>query len=152
MQDTIISKSRYISGLQCPKLLWYIFNDRSAFPPVDPGTQAVFDQGHEVGILAQKLFAEGITVEGDIPFDEVTSRSLDLLKHRKPLFEPGFRSGPVIARADILRPVGSDEWDLVEVKSSTRVADPSLADVAFQHYCYTGAGIRILSPRDSGRM
>lgn len=143
MQDPVISKSRYISGLQCPKLLWYIFNERSAFPPVDPGTQAVFDQGHDVGALARTLFPGGFTVEGDIPFDEVESRSLDLLKHRKPLFEPGFRYRQVIARADILRPVGSDEWDLVEVKSSTKVADPYLDDVAIQRYCYSGAGIRI---------
>jgi Domain of unknown function(DUF2779) len=139
----LISKTRYIQGLQCPKLLWHLYNARELIPPADESTQAIFDQGHEVGSLAQKLFPGGITVEANIPFDEVEMRSRDLLQKRVPLFEAGFRHGHVIARADVLEPQGADGWNLVEVKSSTSVRDPYWDDLAVQKHCYEGAGLRI---------
>jgi hypothetical protein len=139
----LISKTKYIQGLQCPKLLWHVYNARDLIPPADEGTQAIFDQGHEVGLLAQKLFPGGITVEGNIPFDEVVTRSRDLLQTRAPLFEAGFRHNHVIARADVLEPVGADGWNLVEVKSTTSVRDPHWDDLAVQRHCYEGAGLRI---------
>lgn len=138
-----LSKTRYIQGLQCPKLLWHEFNARHLIPPVDAGTRAMFDQGHEIGSLAQKLFPGGIAVEGDLPFDEVVTRSRDLLHRRAPLFEAGFRFAHVIARADVLEPAGADGWNLVEVKSSTSVKDPYWDDLAFQRHCYSGAGLHI---------
>ena len=139
----LISKTRYIQGLQCTKLLWHVYNTRDLVPPADASTQAVFDQGHEVGSLAQQLFPGGIAVEGTVPFDEVVTRSRDLLHGRAPLFEAGFRHNHVIARADVLEPAGADEWNLVEVKSSTSVKDPYWDDLAIQRHCYEGAGLRI---------
>ena len=55
-----LSKSAYLAGQQCKKLLWHRFNARDQFPPIDEATQAIFDQGHEVGALAKKLFPDGI--------------------------------------------------------------------------------------------
>ena len=48
----LISKSRYMAGLQCPKLLWYHFNQPDAFLPTDAATQALFDQGSRVAYNA----------------------------------------------------------------------------------------------------
>jgi hypothetical protein len=139
----LLSKTRYIQGLQCPKLLWHVYNARDAIPPVSDGTQAIFDQGHEVGLLAQSLFAGGITIEGITPFEEIAVRSEELISRRVPLFEAGFQHGRVIARADVLEPVGRNEWDIVEMKSSTSVSDPYWDDLAIQRHCYEGAGLRI---------
>ena len=48
------------------------------------------------------------------------------------------------ARIDILKRVGrSERWDLIEVKSSTRVKDYHRDDLAFQYYVFTGAGYNI---------
>ncbi len=44
-----ISKSKFLSGLQCHKLLWHVFNAKDLIPEPDAATQAVFEQGHEVG-------------------------------------------------------------------------------------------------------
>jgi len=145
MPEPRVSKSRYLQGLQCPKLLWHVYNARDLLPPVDEATQAIFDQGHEVGLLAQKLFPGGLCIEGNIDFDEVESRSRELLARHVPLFEPGFRHGYVIARADVLAPAGPDSWDLIEVKSATSVSDVYLDDLAVQRHCYEGAGVRIRS-------
>jgi len=142
----VLSTTRYIQGLQCKKLLWHVYNARDLIPSVDEGTQAIFDQGHEVGLLAQTLSPGCIAVEGNIPFDQVVTRSRDLLHRRAPLFEAGFRHNHVNARADVLEPAGADSadgWNIVEVKSTTSVKDPHWDDLAVQKHCYEGAGLRI---------
>ena len=62
MSKPFLSKSKYLIGLQCHRLLWTHYNAKAQLPPVDERTQVVFDQGHEVGIFAQGLFPNGITV------------------------------------------------------------------------------------------
>ena len=48
------------------------------------------------------------------------------------------------SRIDIIKRVeGSDEWDLIEVKSSTSVKDYHLDDMAFQYHVFYGAGYKI---------
>ncbi|MBE3037593.1 MAG: DUF2779 domain-containing protein [Chloroflexi bacterium] len=143
MSKPFLSKSKYLIGLQCPKLLWHHYNAKEKLPPVDEQTQAVFDQGHEVGLLAQKLYPDGITVKWDAPFEEVIRQSSSLLKNKKPLFEAGFMFNNGYARVDVLEPVPKGRWDIIEVKSGTSVKDPNCDDVAFQRYCYEGAGVPI---------
>ena len=58
----LISKTRYLAVLQCPKLLWYHFNQQDAFPPVDASTQTLFDRGSQVGAVAKTRFPKGIEV------------------------------------------------------------------------------------------
>ncbi|OQB31054.1 MAG: hypothetical protein BWY08_00753 [Bacteroidetes bacterium ADurb.Bin174] len=55
-----ISKTKYLNGLQCKKLLWHIYNAPESIPEPDEDTQAVFEQGHLVGEYAKKLFPAGI--------------------------------------------------------------------------------------------
>ena len=57
-----LSKSKYVAGLQCSKLLWYHYNAKEEIPAFDEATQALFDQGHEVGELARTLFPGGVDV------------------------------------------------------------------------------------------
>ena len=58
-----LSKSKYINGLQCLKLLWVSINDAARLPAYDAATQHVFDQGHMIGELAQQLYPGGIKLE-----------------------------------------------------------------------------------------
>ena len=143
MAKPFLSKSKYIVGMQCPKLLWHHYNARESLPQIDEQTQAAFDQGHEVGLLAQELFPEGIAVKWDASFEEVIRLSSSLLERRKPLFEAGFMFNGAYARADILEPVAKGKWNIVEVKSGTSARDPNWDDLAFQRYCYEGAGVPI---------
>ena len=39
--------------------------------------------------------------------------------------------------------MGKEEWDLIEVKSSTKVKDEHIDDIAFQRYVVEGSGLRI---------
>ena len=54
----ILTKSGFLCGLQCEKLLWIYQNDRARLPQPDEAQQAIFDQGHEVGSLAKSLFPD----------------------------------------------------------------------------------------------
>ncbi len=67
----------------------------------------------------------------------------NLLQKRITLFEAGILSGQVYSRVDILRPAENDEWDIIEVKSSTSVKDINIHDVAFQRHCCQSQGVSI---------
>lgn len=141
--NIIISKSKYLNGLQCKKLLWYIYNEPEAIPEPDEATQAVFDQGHLVGDYAKKIFPTGVQVDHTGSFEEGLRQTKNLISKRVPVFEAALTYKRCYARADILEPVGADEWDLIEVKSSTELKDVNYFDIGFQYYLYTGAGLKI---------
>jgi len=143
MKNLFLSKTKYLEGLKCPKLLWYDYNRKEDIPEIDAGTQAIMDQGKVVGELAQTLFPGGITLQRDYKPDKQAEKSLKAAKLRKPLFEVGFVHKQAYALADILNPVEKNSWDLIEVKSSTSVKDEHYCDVAFQKYTYEGAGLKI---------
>ena len=140
-----LSKSTFLMGRQCSKLLWFRYNAKDQIPAPDEATQAVFDQGTEVGELAHQLFPGGIVVAPRIinP-SEVMAETQKAIQSRRPLYEAAvaFRGG--YARADILVPVAGNAWDLVEVKSTTSLKDEvHLPDIAFQAFVLTGAGIKL---------
>jgi hypothetical protein len=139
-----ISKSKFLWGQQCPKLLWTAYNAKHLIPETDASKQAAFDQGHDVGALAKKMFPDGIEIATDpADFDgaiQLTQKSLSL---RRPIFEATLSANGGYARADILNPVGKNEWDLIEVKSTTRLKDVHIPDLAFQAWVFTEGGIKI---------
>ena len=138
-----LSKTKYLNGLQCKKLLWYIYNEPEAIPEPDEATQAIFDQGHLVGDYSKKLFPKGIEVDHTKSFEEGLKSTRELILKRVPIFEAALTYKNCYARADILEPVGEDEWNLIEVKSSTELKDVNYYDIGFQYYLYTGAGLKI---------
>jgi hypothetical protein len=138
----LLSKSKYLVGLQCPKLLWITVNKPELIPEVSEATKHIFDQGHIVGKLAHSLYPKGINIQID-DFQNNLKQSTELLKKRKPLFEAAFSADNLYSRVDILKPAGKDEWDLIEVKSATEVKDVNLHDVSFQRYCLEKAGLKI---------
>ena len=142
MPSQLLTKSKYLSGLQCPKLLWTQINEPEGILELDTVTQYIFDQGHLVGEYAKQLFPGGIDIPQD-DFMENVGKTKELLVERKPLFEAGILSGKIYSRVDILNPVNQDEWDIIEVKSSTSVNDVHIDDVSFQKYCCEKAGLKM---------
>jgi len=117
-----------------------MFNAPEKLPPIDEATQALFDQGHEVGDFAKKLYPVGV----EVPFGKNSVKiTEDLLGKRVPIFEASFAYKNAYCKTDILVPVDKDEWDLIEVKSSSSVKEEHIADTAFQLYCLAGAGLKI---------
>jgi hypothetical protein len=69
--------------------------------------------------------------------------SAAMLVERVPLFEASFGHRVTSVRADILEPIGRDEWDLIEVKSSTGVEGGHLQDAAFQANVIRSASVKL---------
>ncbi|MFC1972591.1 DUF2779 domain-containing protein [Chloroflexota bacterium] len=142
MKKRLLSKSKYLNGLQCPKYLWLLFNDKGKIPQLDTSTQHVFDEGHRIGELAKSLFPDGINISSE-DFIGNLNKTRELLSLNRPLFEPGFYVEGYYSRLDILNPVGDGEWDVFEVKGSTTVKDINIHDVSFQRHCLRKAGLSI---------
>ncbi|MBT4805634.1 DUF2779 domain-containing protein [Candidatus Woesearchaeota archaeon] len=138
---TLLSKSKYLNGLQCLKYFWVSLHEKDRLPEHDLATQHLFDQGHKVGHLAKKLYPEGIDIP-EADFKKNLEKTKEVLGLGKPLFEPAFMVGNLYSRADILIPVG-DEWDILEVKSGTSIKDINIHDVSFQKHVYEKAGLKI---------
>ncbi len=135
-----ISKSKYMNGLQCLRLLWFVVNSPKQIPEPDIETQFIFEQGHEVGNYAKKLFPHGVEVPRDSNSVEATKKHV---AKRKTIFEGAFSFNSTFAKPDILTPVNKDEWDIIEVKSSTQVKEEHIEDVAFQQHVLQGSGLKV---------
>lgn len=139
-----LSKSKYLAGLQCHKLLWFELNDPDEGAEPDAALEETFRQGRLVGDEAKKLYPDGIEIPRDYRKPRASfGPTLEKLKLRKPLFEPGFQYGSAYAFLDILEPDGRDAWNIVEVKSTSGVEESHLEDVALQLYICEEAGLRI---------
>ncbi|MGO8837581.1 MAG: DUF2779 domain-containing protein [Limisphaerales bacterium] len=139
-----ISKSKFLWGQQCHKLLWHAYNAKHLIPEPDASQQAVFDQGHEVGALAKQMFPNGVEVgQGVTDYGETIRLTKRALKLRRPLFEAAFAANGGYCRVDILAPAPDGAWDLVEVKSTTAAKDVHLPDLAFQTWVLATAGLKI---------
>jgi hypothetical protein len=143
MMKATISKSKYLAGLQCPKLLWHHYSARDAFPPIDAAKQAIFDIGHDVGDLAKGLYPGGTEVSWNRNLAKTIAETQKLLLQRNPIYEASFEVDGCYCRADIMVPKGGDAWDLYEVKSATKVKDINIADVAFQTHVIERSGITL---------
>jgi hypothetical protein len=138
-----ISKSKFIAGLQCPKLLWTHYNDAASIPEPDGAKLDIFATGHHVGDMAKLLFPSGIEVPWTNNLYLTVTTTVELMAQRKPIFEASFLHGGGYCRVDILVPAGKDEWDLYEVKSATKVKGVNIKDVAFQAYVLEGSGVKL---------
>ena len=138
-----LSKSRFQKGLQCEKALWLAVHRRDLAPPTSEAQQWIFDQGTEVGRVAQGLLPGGAEVTEDYrqPAEALATTRRLLAEGASVLYEPAFQHGSAFARVDILVAVGDGRWDLYEVKSSTQAKPEHVTDAAVQTYAVEGSGL-----------
>ncbi len=141
-----LSKSKFLSGLQCHKRLYLEIHQRELASEPDEQTQAILDMGTAVGEEARRRFPGGILVKADhLHPTEALKRTAELLGDPSvpAIFEGAFQFDQVLVRVDVLEKVGQDLWRLVEVKSSTKVKDVHLDDLTIQSYVLAGAGVTL---------
>jgi hypothetical protein len=140
-----LSKTRFMAGRQCPKKLWQtVYDPEPAEEPL-PGT--VKGTGTEVGIKARLLWPGGVLVE-DIKhhdYDEAVRRTKALIADPTvpAIFEATMVYDGILIRVDALERLPNDRWRLNEVKSSTRIKNEHLEDVALQAYVIAGNGLEL---------
>lgn len=146
-----LSKSKFLSGLQCHKRLYLEVHQPALATPPDASTRAIMDMGTEIGILAQQRFPGGILVKAGFRQREAAvAETAGLLQDPTipAVFEGAFEHDGVLVRVDILERVQtglgkSHSWRLIEVKSSTRVKDVHLDDLSIQSAIVQGAGVTL---------
>ena len=141
VKNLVLTKSKYLIGLECPKYLWTLFNQQEKIRKPTLAEEFKFKEGDKVGELAKKIFPHGINLPID-NYDENIKHTKKALTKNKPLFEAGMQFKNCFSRADILVPV-KDQWDIIEVKSGTKVKDINIHDVSFQKFVYESCGLNI---------
>src|SRR6266478_7145524 len=140
-----LSKSRYMSGLQCPKRLWQAVYDPEPVEEPLPGTAK--GMGIEVGIKARLLWPGGVLVDDPKHhnYDAAVRRTKTLIADRAvpAILEATLVYDGVLVRVDALERLPDGRWRVNEVKSSTRVKDEHLEDLALQVYVIAGNGLEL---------
>ncbi len=139
---TTISKHIFLNALDCHTRGWFLHNEMGVTAPT-PAELIRMRQGQEIHRLARERLPDGVFV-GDLKAEKAISRTRELLQDEgtTALFEPYFRHGQCVTRADSLRRT-DDGWHLEEVKSSLGQKPAHLDDLAYTTMVMQGAEIHI---------
>ena len=141
-----LTKSSFVDGLRCRRLLWLQHHRPDLRTPSTLDARRRLEHGNEVGRRARAAFPGGVLIAG-APFDpDRARRETDeaLASDAPALFEPLFEHEGVRIVADVLRRQARDPdtWHLVEVKASTRLKPPRhVQDVAVQAHVLRAIGL-----------
>ena len=133
----ILSKSKYIRGLQCDRALWLdVFNPRLAKYTREQMQR--FDRGREFEYAFKDTFPNGIDISAKLKrnvdaYPEHTAQLLDK-GDGVDLFEAGFQYDDVLVLADVVHQNEDGTIDVYEVKSGNVLSDTYRRDAALQHY------------------
>ena len=136
-QGYLLTKSKYIRGLQCDRALWLdVFNPKLARYTAEQMRR--FDHGREFEYAFKDTFPDGIDISAQLKrntsaYPALTAQLLDN-NGTVDLFEAGFQYDDVLVLADVVhrRPDGS--LDIYEVKSGSTLSETYRRDAALQHY------------------
>lgn len=137
----VISKSRFISGVQCAKKLYFDLYRQDLKIPVSEQQQQLFTTGHKIGELAQMVFPHGNDATPDSYYDFTNSinQTVTWIKAYKTVYEASFSTEGVLAALDILHRK-NNEWWAIEVKSSSDIKEYHLNDAALQFWVMSKSG------------
>lgn len=131
-----------MSGLQCHKQLWLNVKHPQQAIALIPSQQRLIDQGEKVGQYARQQFPHGQLIEGS-GIEAIQATQAAITAGATCLFEAAFSFDSLLIRCDILRKTSAGSWELIEVKSSSKVKDEHPWDVALQKYVLIGTGVSI---------
>ena len=137
-----LSKSKYCSAVQCPKMLWLKKNKPEVYDD-SVMNHSILETGNEVGDLAMGLFGAFTEVPyGDL--GEMIRKTQELILEGEPIIAEGsFSYNRLFCSVDILKNLGDNCVEIYEVKSSTSVKDIYLEDAAYQCYVLTKLGYSV---------
>lgn len=131
-------------GFQCPKSLWLMQHNPEVEAETSAATQFQYDEGSEVGEMAQRQFPDGVATKAEYWDQEGAAKeTADLIKKgHKVIFEAAFIYDGLFARADILKKDKSG-WHLIEVKKATKVKPEYYQDAGVQAHIIENFGLKL---------
>lgn len=141
----LLSKSQFVKGWQCPKMLWLDYNHPELYD------ESILDKnllqgGDEVGELAREVLGgkSRVLIDQDFDFVRMTAETRRHLATGKTICEATFVADGMVSMADIFLPYENGLNDIIEVKASTKVKPYHLVDAAYQTYVVERAGYPVL--------
>ena len=147
----LLSKSKYIRGLQCERALWLdVHEPRLARYTAEQMRR--FDRGRDFEYAFKSRFPDGIDLSAELKrnvdaYPELTAQYLDGIHTPSPLrgtppnlggelvlFEAGFLYDDVLVLADVVHKSADGTLDIYEVKSGNVLSETYKRDAALQHY------------------
>ncbi|MBO7101151.1 MAG: hypothetical protein J6V98_03930 [Bacteroidales bacterium] len=133
----LLSKSKYIRGLQCDRALWLdVHNPRLAKYTREQMRR--FDRGRDFEYAFKATFPDGIDLSAELKrnVDAYPERTAQLLDKEEEidLFEAGFSYDDVLVLADVVHKRPDGTLDIYEVKSGNTLSETYRRDAALQHY------------------
>lgn len=147
----LLSKSKYIRGLQCERALWLdVHEPRLARYTAEQMRR--FDRGRDFEYAFKSRFPDGIDLSAELgrnvdAYPELTAQYLDGIHTPSPLrgtppnlggelvlFEAGFLYDDVLVLADVVHKNADGSLDIYEVKSGTTLSETYRRDASLQHY------------------
>lgn len=126
-----LTKSRFLSGLQCHKRLWFEIH-QPLEKPTEPSVAML--QGRLFDEVVQRL-QPGVTISRAKGMPAAIAATKRVMAKGGgawfTLYQPAFRAGNLAVIADVLRRAGA-HFELVEIKASTQLKDRHVPDAAFQ--------------------
>jgi hypothetical protein len=139
-----LSKSRFLSGVQCEKKLYYDLYRKELKINVSEKQQELFSSGHFIGQLAQQLYPNGndATPQNYSDFAPSFASTINWINDGvATIYEAAFFYDDVMAALDILHHQNGERW-AIEVKSSTDVKDYHITDASLQYWVMNNAGFK----------
>ena len=139
-----LSKSRYCSAVQCPKMLWLKTNRPEAFDQ-SVMNEAVLKTGSEVGDLAMGLLGDFVEVPFSSNLQEMIDETERLMQEGTPIIaEASFSYQGAFCSVDILKNLGGNKVEIYEVKSAPSIHEIYYHDVAYQCYVLSKLGYSVI--------
>ena len=138
-----LSKSRYLDGLQCPKLMWVKLNARERVGRGEAWHGQLSTVARQLDDLARQLWEGAVEIP---PFRDPAERvaaTAKMLDKRVPIFDAAFQVAGRSCRIDVLEPAPEGRWDVVEIKAGARIRNVTVQDVAFQRDTLLLAGLEL---------
>lgn len=139
----MLSKSKYVRGMNCPKSLWLYVHKKDE-QVISEATQAIFSRGTNVGELAQQYFPNGkLAMLENYPGFESAKRTQDFIQQGvETIYEATFIYQNTLVAVDILHKENG-KWSIYEVKSTNSTKPQHITDVAVQYYVVKGTGLAV---------
>ena len=136
-QSYLLTKSKYIRGLQCDRALWLdVYNPKLARYTAEQMRR--FDRGREFEYAFKDTFPDGIDISAELKrnTDAYPILTAQLLNQEEEvnLFEAGFLYNDVLVLADVVHRRPDGTLDIYEVKSGSTLSETYKRDAALQHY------------------
>lgn len=140
-----VSKSRFVAGLQCLKRLYLESTVPELRDPSGPRNEMLAEAGREIGAVARQRFPGGVLVNGRSTWEEALATTARLVADPSVpvIYEGAFEHAGARVRTDILLRVEPMAFDLIEVKSGSRVRRHHETDLAFQLGVLAAAGVEV---------